>query len=272
MRPVNAIMMGIAVIVGEVAIAGHIPSASQILLGFLVSFSLTASSMVVNDIVDLEIDRINEPQRPLPSGALSRGQAILFGVTLALIGIAAAYLLSPYLLIIAAASLLVSLAYNLRGKKLGLPGNLMVGFTIAVPFLFGGVVVSGTVDFTVATFFLLAFLATVGREITKGIADVVGDKVKGVRTIAITKGTKVGAISAALFYLTAVAISPVPFLYNGLGVYYLAIVLAVDMGFIFSSAYLLRTHSRKAALRVKNQARIWMLLALVAFLVGGLTR
>jgi geranylgeranylglycerol-phosphate geranylgeranyltransferase len=264
-------MMGIAVIIGEVAIAGRIPSITQMVLGFLVSFSLTASAMVVNDIVDLEIDRINAPTRPLPSGRISRNQALVFGGVLALLGVASALALSPLLFAIAVVTFLVSLTYNLYGKKLGLPGNIMVGFTIAVPFLFGGITVSGTINFDIASFFSLAFLATVGREITKGIADVIGDKVKGIKTIAIVHGSRVAAVSAAAFYLAAVSISPIPFLYGNLGIYYLLIVLIVDAGFIFSSAQIIRNHNRDAALRVKGQARLWMLLALLAFFVGGLT-
>lgn len=271
-RPINSFMMGIAVIVGEVVIAGHIPSLYQMVLGFLVSFSLTASAMVVNDVVDLEIDRINAPSRPIPSGSLSRSQAIVFGGALTLIGLVSALALSPFLFLIAVITFIVSLAYNLYGKRLGLPGNIMVGFTIAVPFLFGGITVSGTISFDIASFFSLALLATVGREITKGIADVVGDRVRGIRTIAIVHGARAAGVSAAIFYLAAVCISPIPFLYGSLGPYYLLIVLVVDAGFIFSSAYIVRNHSHDAALRVKSQARIWMLLALLAFFVGGLSR
>ena len=272
MRPTNSLMMGIAVVVGEVAIAGHIPSLTQMLLGFIVSFMLTASAMVTNDIVDLEIDRINEPGRPLPTGRVSVNTAKVFGGLLAAFGIIAAALLSNYALVIAIATFVVSLTYNIYGKRLGLPGNLMVGFTIAVPFLFGGIVVSGAINFTVATFFFLAFLATVGREVVKGIADVIGDEIKGIKTIARVYGSMSAAILASLFFLVSVSISPIPFLYGGQGFGYLLIVIVVDAGFVFSSIYILLHHSKEAALKVKGQARIWMLLALVAFFVGGLLR
>jgi geranylgeranylglycerol-phosphate geranylgeranyltransferase len=272
MRPINSLMMGLAVIVGEVAIAGRIPPPVQIILGFLVSFFLTASSMVVNDIIDVEIDRINAPKRPLPSGRVSIRAAKAFGVALAALGIIAAALLSGYALIIASASLGVSVIYNVYGKRLGFPGNLMVGFTIAVPFLFGGIVVTGSINFTVATFFSLAFLATVGREVAKGIADVIGDEVKGIKTVARVYGCRSAAVLAAAFFITPVLISPIPFLFGGLGLGYLLIVLVVDAGFVFSSAYILVRHSKEAALKVKGQARVWMLLALIAFFVGGLLR
>lgn len=271
-RPVNAVMMGLAVIVGEVAIAGRIPSVFQMLFGFLVSFFLTASAMVMNDIVDIEIDRINAPERPLPSGAISKNVATIFGVLLVFSGVLSAVPISTYAVILAIFTFIISLLYNLYGKKLGLPGNMMVAFCIAVPFLFGGIAVSSTIDITVTVFFLLAFLASVGREITKGIADIEGDKIKGIKTIALVNGSKIAALGAATFYILPVLITPIPYIWGKIGIFYMLIVLIVDAGFVYSSIYILRNQSKEAALKVKTQARIWMLLALVAFFIGGITR
>jgi geranylgeranylglycerol-phosphate geranylgeranyltransferase len=265
-------MMVLAVIVGEVAISGGIPGAFQMLFGFLVSFFLTASAMVMNDIVDIEIDRINAPDRPLPSGAVSKNAATTFGVLFVFFGVLSAVPISTYAVILAIFTFIISLSYNLHGKKLGLPGNMMVAFCIAVPFLFGGIAVSNTIDVTVTVFFLLAFLASVGREITKGIADIEGDRIKGIKTIALVNGSKTAALGAAIFYILPVLITPIPYIWGNLSIFYLLIVLIVDAGFVYSSVYIMRNQSREAALKVKTQARIWMLLALVAFFVGGITR
>jgi geranylgeranylglycerol-phosphate geranylgeranyltransferase len=270
-RPVNCFMMGLAVIVGEVAIAGGLPSLPQAAFGFLVSFLLAGSSMVINDIIDLQIDMVNAPDRPLPSGAVSTGSAKVFAAALTIMGVLSAAALSPYALAVAVATFFISLAYNLYGKKLGLPGNLMVAFCIAVPFLFGGMAVSSILDVNVAVFFLLAFLASVGREITKGMADIEGDRLKGIKTVALANGTWVAAILSAAFYMGAVALTPFPYLTGNLGIYYLAIVLVVDAGFAYSSASILRRQDKPEALKVKRQVRVWMLLALLAFLAGGLT-
>jgi len=263
--------MGLAVIVGEVAIAGGLPSLPQAIFGFLVSFLLAGSSMVINDIIDLQIDMVNEPHRPLPSGAVSTGSARAFAAVLTIAGILSAAALSLSALAVAVATFFVSLAYNLYGKRLGLPGNLMVAFCIAVPFLFGGMAVSTLLDVNVAVFFLLAFLASVGREVTKGMADMEGDRLRGIRTVALANGTRVAAILSAAFYMSAVAITPFPYLTGNLGIYYLAIVLVVDAGFAYSSISILRRQDRPAALTVKREVRVWMLLALLAFLAGGLT-
>jgi len=264
-------MMGIAVIVGEVAILGGLPSISQMFYGFIVSSFLTASSMVINDVVDLEIDRINAPYRSLPSGMISTRSALIFAALLTILGILAAVLLSLYTFMIAILTFIISLTYNLYGKKIGLPGNMMVAYCVAVPFLFGGVAVAGSMDLTVTVFFLLAFLATVGREVTKGIADIEGDRLKGIKTAALSYGPKAAALISALFYITAVLITPLPYIFGYLGIYYLLVVLVVDAGFFYSSFYIMKNQSRESALKVKKQALFWMLLALLAFLLGGIT-
>ena len=271
-RPVNCVMMGFAVLVGEVAILGGIPSASQLILGFSVSFFLTAAAMIINDIVDLEIDRINEPGRPLPSGSLSMNCALALAAATATAGIIASVPLSLGAVAVAILTFLSSLGYNLYGKKTGLAGNAMVSFCVAVPFLFGGIVVVGGINLTVAVFFLLAFLANLGREVTKGIADMEGDRTKGIRTVALVRGPKSAAAVASAFYIMPVLLTPFPYFFGRLGLPYALVVLAVDAGFLYSSYCILRSQDKRTALQVKTQARYWMMLAMIAFLLGGVMR
>uniref|UniRef100_A0A7C3IXY3 Geranylgeranylglycerol-phosphate geranylgeranyltransferase n=1 Tax=Candidatus Methanomethylicus mesodigestus TaxID=1867258 RepID=A0A7C3IXY3_9CREN len=271
-RPVNCLMMGFAVVVGEVAILGGIPTPNQLVLGFSVSFLLTASSMIHNDVIDLEIDRINAPQRPLPSGMVSRERALIASAFFGITGILAALPLSWIAALIAILTFASSYAYNTKGKRLGIVGNVMVAFCIAMPFLFGGIVVLSTINVTVAAFFLLAFLSNIGREVTKGIADVEGDRTKGIMTVAVSSGEKKASRLAAAFYILPVMITPLPYLLGNLGMLYLVIVAAVDAGFIYSSLSILRSQTKGAALSVKRQVRYWMLLAMVAFLLGGIAK
>jgi geranylgeranylglycerol-phosphate geranylgeranyltransferase len=270
-RPVNALMMGLAVVVGEVAILGGVPNAIKIICGFLVSFFLTSAAMVVNDIVDIDIDRINTPDRPIPSGSVSIKSAKLYAAILAIAGILSAFPLSAYGVPLAVITFLISLAYNLRGKRAGLLGNVMVAYCVAVPFLFGGLAVAETIDIKISVFFLLAFLATTGREVVKGIADMEGDRIKGIATLALSRGPKKAALAAAALYLGAVALTPIPAIFGILGFWYSILVAFVDIGFVYSSTIILRKQDKKTALRVKRDTMIWMLLALLAFLFGGLS-
>ncbi|MEN3063139.1 MAG: geranylgeranylglycerol-phosphate geranylgeranyltransferase [Candidatus Methanosuratincola petrocarbonis] len=271
-RPTNSLMMGLAVIIGEIAVLGSIPSLFEMALGFSVSFFLTASSMAMNDYVDLEIDRVNQPGRPLPSGAISKASALAISALTGAIGIMSAFPFRESAVFLAVLTFVASALYNLYGKKTGIWGNLVVSYCVAVPFLYGGIVVLGAFNVTSVTFFLLAFLANTGREVTKGIADMEGDRLRGIRTVALVWGEKTAALVSALFYLTAVAITPLPYVFGQLGMSYVLLVVPVDVGFSYSSYRIIKESGRASALRVKTQVRYWMILALMAFLAGGLIR
>ena len=87
-RPLNCIMMGFAVVVGA-SLVSSLSFSSNLLLGFVTAFALTAASMVMNDFCDRQIDAINEPNRPIPRGDVSPKEALFFAVALSLLGIVA---------------------------------------------------------------------------------------------------------------------------------------------------------------------------------------
>jgi geranylgeranylglycerol-phosphate geranylgeranyltransferase len=120
-RPVNSGMMGLAVLIGEAITlqGGLLPLPS--LLGFVTAFALTASSMVLNDYYDREVDAVNEPGRPIPRGVIRPGEALGFTVVLAGVGLAAAAFANLSSLVVAGFSLGLSSYYNMEGKKTGLP-------------------------------------------------------------------------------------------------------------------------------------------------------
>src|SRR4051812_1525326 len=85
--------------------------------------ALFGGAMVVNDWRDFREDAINKPARPIPSGRVPRGHALLLGAALFLAGIAAAGWTGPGLGLAALGLTLVSLAYVLWLKGIPLLGN-----------------------------------------------------------------------------------------------------------------------------------------------------
>jgi len=208
-------MMGLAVLIGEV-VAYRTLYLYPSFLGFVTAFTLTGASMVTNDYWDKAVDSVNAPNRPIASGLISTKSALLYAFTLMAIGLLSAALLTTVMpLLLATASLAVSLLYSYRGKKLGLLGNFMVSICIAIPLFYGGFLNEGVnldlEKLRILLFFgLMVFLANTGREVNKGIADVEGDKIRGVITVAIRSGSKGAAVVAIAFYLSAVALSVFP--------------------------------------------------------------
>ena len=268
MRLPNCVMIGFAVIVGEI-ISSAIVSARAAYYGFMAGFFLLATSMVVNDYFDLKIDLINEPKRPLPSGVVTTKEALSFAAILGALGLLSASKTGFPTLLIALLSLVIMISYNARIKRTGLLGNVLVSTNVAIPFVYGGFAVS-SLNWSLAIFALLAFLSNIGREIVKGIVDVPGDTSRGVRSIAVTKGNTVAGKDAAALFLAAVALSALPLLLGLVTYYYIPLVVICDIGFVLTAYSILSNPTPGNAKRSKKYVLLWMTFGLLAFVVGSL--
>jgi len=268
-RVPNCLMIGLAVIVGETIALGSLPPLSNALFGFLTASLLLAGTMVLNDIQDIQIDRVNTPNRPLPSGKIGVREAYALSLVLSSLAIIFSAFLGVFTLLTALVALALMAYYNTRGKTTGLLGNAVVSFNVALPFFFGGLAVDNLRPL-LFIFFLLAFLANMAREIAKGIADVAGDSAKGVRTVAVAMGTSSAArMTAALFAIAVLLSFTAPLFDHKVSPFYYPGVAAADLGFLYSSYRLIRDQTPKTVRAVKTQVLFWMLLGLVGFLMGG---
>ncbi|MFX1450789.1 MAG: geranylgeranylglycerol-phosphate geranylgeranyltransferase [Promethearchaeota archaeon] len=213
MRPINCIMGSLTVIIGLLNTRTGIPLnilIMNIVLGVLTYFAVAASGMIINDIYDLEIDKINRPNRPLPRGELSLAQAkILFILTFG-IGILLSVI---HWLIFALSGLNVILVvffgfigwlYAAWGKKSGFYGNLMVAVSFSIGLIYGAVLNSITIPAYIYYFFFTSFFLLLSREIVKGCEDIEGDKEEGVKTLAIKIGIKKATIFSIIFEIMAI--------------------------------------------------------------------
>lgn len=271
MRPVNCTMMGFAVIIGTTLadLKGISDSWMNLVYGFITGFTLTAASMAINDYYDREIDAINEPGRPIPSGLIKSREALLFASILTAISFSAAYLTSLLCLFVAIIAWAVFTTYTVVGKRSGLPGNFLVSVCVTIPFIYGSVAIVGVVQVNVLVFASMAFLSNTGREITKGIVDVQGDKSRNVKTLAVRYGEKVAVIAAVVFYSSAVALSPIPLFLGIVSLWFVPFVVLTDLGLIASSVMLLRDYSRENARRIKKMVLLWFIAGLLAFVAGA---
>jgi geranylgeranylglycerol-phosphate geranylgeranyltransferase len=115
----------------------------------------------------------------------------------------------------------------------------------------------------------MAFLSNTGREITKGIVDIDGDKSQNVRTLAVRYGSKNAAIVATLFYLAAVSLSLLPWVMELVSIWFLPLVAVTDVGLAVSSFMLLADHSREKARKIKKAVLIWFIFGLLAYIAGA---
>jgi len=272
-RLVNSAMVGLAVVVAGVivyGVGGSAPDPAALALGFAAATAIAASSMILNDIMDVDIDRVNAPWRPLVKGTISPRLAWACFAATTLAGLAAAAATGASTLLVAASAWALGVVYDLWGKRSGFPGNIMVALATSMPFLYAMALV-GCFCGDVLVFWAIVFLTVLAREIAKDIADVEGDRLAGARTLPVAAGPRRAAAAAAALYLAAVALSPLPIVYGGVNaVAYALPVAIVDAILVYESLRLLRDHSRESVLRHKRNVLLAMLLGLLAFLAGAL--
>jgi len=267
-RPPNTIMIGLGVVIGEAIGIGVLPGIREAVFGFLTASLMMAGTMVANDVYDVEIDRVNSPQRPLPSGTVKTRDAAALAVALSAVAIGFAALLNLWTFLTALLALALMIYYNTRGKKTGLVGNAVVSFNVALPFFYGGLAVN-SIRPLLFIFSVVAFFANFGREVAKGIVDVKGDSLRQVRTLAVVRGAKSAAFAAAGLFVTAVLFSFLPPFLESISWLYFPPVILADVGFLYSAYKLVGNQSPENVRAVKGHVLVWMLLGLVGFLLGG---
>lgn len=271
-RPLGSILIGLVTFAGQMIALKGLPELSLSFFSFSTSVFLTASSFVINDYLDVEIDRINRPNRPIPSGLVSKKSALYFGLTLFTLGSLSAIMINLLAMLLALFTFILSVLYSLYGKRYGLLGNMMVAYCVSIAFIFGSLSATESINLTVATLFTLSFFSNLGREVTQGIADMEGDRVKGVRSVAIVNGPRSAALFASACYSITALFGPIIFLYlfNKLDILRTLFVLTSEVGFFFSIIYLLREPTRDRALKTVRQVNLWMIMVLGAVTIIGL--
>ena len=269
-RPVNCTMIGFAVVVGALVSKPPSVPAAELALGFLTGFFICAYSMAVNDVYDVEVDRVNRPERPIPSGRVTETGAARLSFAVLAAGMACSALsLIPLAVAVAAAYAFLSWLYNSRAKKTGLAGNLIVASSLAIPFVYGGAVSGGSIGGSLLLMMALtAFFAGVGREVVKGMADVEGDAKRSVNSVARTRGLGFASAVGAAFFVLAVVSSWVPLTTGLANQLYTYGILIPDAIFLYLAVAIVARHEPGSAHRVKRMALAGMTVGLLVF-VGG---
>jgi 4-hydroxybenzoate polyprenyltransferase len=167
-------------------------------IGLLMAAVLNAASNALNQIYDLEIDRVNKPRRPLPSGRLTLHAAWVFTATTYVVALALAWMVAPggrhqcfWIVAIATAITFLYSAPPFRTKRLGIWANVTIaiprGLLLKVAGWSAVKTVAGVEPWFIGAIFGLFLL---GASTTKDFADMEGDARGGCRTLPIVYGVR----------------------------------------------------------------------------------
>jgi geranylgeranylglycerol-phosphate geranylgeranyltransferase len=267
-RPELPFSAGVCVVLGEIVALGSFPSMREAALGFVCGFFISGSALVSNDYFDLEVDKINAPQRPLPSGMVSPIEALLLAAVAMLIGLAASYAVSIPALILSIVFGAVGILYNWRYKQAGLLGNLMVASSVGITFILGGIAVDQPFNPIVWFFSLTAFLIDFGEEIAGDAMDIEGDKQRDSKSIAILRGKKFALRISGGAFLLVFLISFIPYFMGWLGLTYLVTICLANVITLFSTVKLLRSQTPEEGRKYMRFIYIGATFGMLAYIIA----
>lgn len=281
LRPINDIMGSLTVIIGILNTRTNIPAylvIINIILGVITYFFIAGSGMVINDIYDLEIDRINRPERPIPSGRITIQQAKIIFLTTYGIGVGLSIFHSFFFnigflnIILAVFFGFIGWVYAKWGKISGFLGNIIVSISFSIGLVYGAILNNSNIPSYIYFFFLTSFFLLLSREVIKGCEDIEGDKEQNVKTLAIRIGVKKSTIIAMIFSLAAILFFILPYftpIINPLLFLISMFFGLIDVGYaviLMLSSKLIKESFKKISLLLK----IGAFLGLISFLLASI--
>lgn len=190
------------------------------LIGAAMAAVFNAGSNALNQIYDLDIDRINKPRRPLPSGRMAMADAWTFTIVAYVLTLVLAWMVAPggrhecfWIVLIAVVATIIYSMPPLRTKQRGMWANITIAIPRGVLLKVAGwsavKTIVGVEPWFIGSIFGLFLL---GASTTKDFADMEGDERGGCRTLPIIHGVRKAAWMISPSFV-------LPFLMINLGVW-----------------------------------------------------
>lgn len=243
---------GICVVMGQLLALGEFASFRMTLTGFLAVFSISASILTANDYFDVETDKVNAPHRPIPSNKITPTEALILSVFLLSLGAILSLSISISVFLMAVILLIIGFLYNRKFKKSGLPGNLMVSFSVGMTFIFGAASVGLPYNNIAFFFAVIVALIDLGEEIAADAMDEKGDRLINSRSLAIRFGRKVALRVSGFIFLAVIILSIVPFVLGWFNLIYLFPILVLDFFIAYSTLKLLKTEDDAGRIHIRR--------------------
>ncbi|MGE5671978.1 MAG: geranylgeranylglycerol-phosphate geranylgeranyltransferase [Fibrobacterota bacterium] len=237
----------------------------MLVLLMVATISATGFGNVINDIQDIDSDRISHPQRPLPKGDLSIHSAKIFSVILIFISLACGFSVSITHGLATLIPLLLLILYARFLKATPLAGNIVVALLVAYSILYGSLNAPG---FSMVIYpALFAFLLNISREMIKDIQDEAGDKASGVITSAVLPHNLLRSM-VYCFSIVYLLFLIVPYYYKVFSMSYLLICLAIIIPLhVFRSCLIMSKNWKSKLSAISTMFKVEMVCGLAAIAV-----
>ena len=266
-RPLNLLITFFSIIVGSaICITGNY-ILHKIILAAVSGALISASGNIINDIFDIEIDKINQPDRVLVKGGLKKNEAVIIYLLFAYSGIFISSFINYQAIIISTSVSVLLYLYSFKLKRIVLAGNFIIAVITGMAFIYGGAAVQNIGPSIIPALF--AFLINFIREIIKDMEDIEGDTKTGVKTFPFKYGFGVSKKMIIIFSMVLILFTFYPFVLKIYGFKYLIIILAVvDPLLIYFLRSLIGDDSRKNLNKLSFILKLNMVFGLIAIILG----
>ncbi|MCG3120131.1 MAG: Protoheme IX farnesyltransferase [bacterium] len=282
-RPLNVAITGVSILVAALLVRPF-HFTLPVLYAVISAMLIAAGANVINDFFDLDIDRINRPQRILPAGRLAPKTALTFTIFLLACGNFFSILINKSVALIAIITSLLLVVYSWKLKRQPLSGNVAVSLATALAFIYGALAAqAGLAPLALPSNFdtwksgwragmfpaLFSFLMHFGREVIKDIEDQAGDAAMQARTLPLVHGLRTAQSAATVAFGLLLVVTVVPFqlgIYSA--TYFWIILLGVDPVLLLAVYGLWKNPVRQRMRQLSAMLKADMLVGLAAIYCG----
>ncbi|MBU0473256.1 MAG: geranylgeranylglycerol-phosphate geranylgeranyltransferase [Bacteroidetes bacterium] len=266
-RPLNCLITFFTIITACFICADSFDYKIILIAAFAGAF-VNACGNIINDYFDMEIDKINRPNRVLPSGKISPRLALNSYVSITYFAILLAFYnlnFNAFLIVLITSAMMFLYSFILKG--IPLVGNIVVAFFTGLAFLFGSVVVGNIYCGIIPTVF--AFLISLMRELVKDVEDIKGDQSVSISTFPIKYGVDSTVKLISILGIVLIISTTIPFLFKIYNLYYFIFVSLFVNGIIVYVISRLRKDTSQITLSTTSVLlKVGMVMGVISILIG----
>jgi len=266
-RPVNSAITFVVVFVAAIICKTSQTIDITVIYASLSAMIVAAAGNIINDYFDFEIDKINRPERALPSGKLNKNTAVIAYFIFTVLAIYLSTLINYYAVIIVLSTTLLLFIYSMYFKGVPLIGNIIVALCTGLAFIYGGIAVGNWKLGIIPSVF--AFLINLIREILKDVEDLNGDLKNNIVTFPGKYGIGKTKIVITITTLALVLVTFYPFVFKIYSIgYFLIVLFTVDIILIIFLKELNKKTFKEKISSMSNYLKIAMIFGLLAIYFG----
>ncbi len=266
-RPINVVITFLVVVVAILISENEQTKLITILVASLAAALTAAAGNIINDIYDIEADKVSHPNRVLVLGTLTKKEAWYEYLIFNLISIFIATFLSTIILVIIFSVIGLLFIYSSYLKKLPLIGNIVIALITALAFIFGGIAAGNLQAAVIPAIF--AFLINLIREIVKDIQDIEGDSKLNFKTFPIRYGLNASKRLILVITIALILLTFYPFFQQVYKIeYFILVMILVNPILVYCIKILLENRKETNLKLISGLLKFDMVFGLVAIYFG----